>query len=163
MSLKHLAIAATIASAATISPLNTPAHAADPFKAKSYDECVVLAMRGQANMFPEVRSACRENFPKLPSLRDLNYRGDIFCGSGVKKYPLPVTPTRIWDFEVTHRTKNRIIAEDEDSTIFLDSTGDKNDLSLQQGARLELNLTTGALIVSSTSDSTLTDVLSCEE
>lgn len=163
MSLKNLAIAAIFAVVTTFSPLNTPAHAADPFKAKSYDECVVLAMRGQAKMFPEVRSACRENFPKLPSLRRSNYQGDIFCVYGNKTYPIPVTSTRILDFEVTNRSKNRIIAEDENSTLFLDSPNNKNNPSLIKGARLELNLTTGKLIFYSTSDLTLNNSLSCEE
>lgn len=145
------AIATTLAFSAA-----SHAHDINPFEAETYQQCVGLGVVGipdNIGVLTEVRRACREVFPVLPSLRDPDTEVVIYCSSNLDdEFKIRVTPTTFHGFEITRRDDDTIKASAPDWDHF---SSNESLLEihpdLKPGMTANLDINTGKLKTQSTS------------
>ena len=158
---------ALIATALAVSSAASHGHGTNPFEAETYKQCVALGSVGVSMPIGlrQVMAACREGFPTLPSLRDPDFEGDIYCSfNGGDESSLYVTPTTIMSFPITRRDNYAIKATDPDWDFFTQQDRlMENHPDLEPGATINLDINTGTLKIQSTTVGKVQLEYKCQE
>lgn len=129
-------------------------HNFNPFEAKTYKQCAAMGSVGVTlpGGLIEVRDACRETFPILPSLRDPNFRGAIYCTvADGKEFTVDISPETLANSKIDRRDAHTIKASNPSSDFFSSNEGLLElHPDLKPGLAFKLDINTGNLKIQST-------------